>query len=87
MIDKPFFPFTLNRKHLTRPRRYLHFGAEQDLQNWWNFWHKSDPGWMSRRSCPKCTLTYQDCHKLHGRIKLKQSSKAYGTDGCDTNGM
>jgi len=37
MIDKPFFPFTLNRKHLTRTRMYLHFGAEQDLQNWWHF--------------------------------------------------
>jgi hypothetical protein len=44
MNDEPFFPFTLNRKRLTRTRIYLHFGAEQDLQNWWNFWHKSDMG-------------------------------------------
>jgi hypothetical protein len=44
MNDTPFFPFLLNRKHLTKTRIYLHFGTEQDLQNWWNFWYKSDLG-------------------------------------------
>jgi len=34
MNDKPFSPFTLNRKDLTRTRIYLRSGAEQDLQNW-----------------------------------------------------
>jgi hypothetical protein len=42
MNDNPFFPFTLNRKYLTRTRIYFRLGTEQELQNWWNFWHTPD---------------------------------------------
>jgi hypothetical protein len=81
MSDKPFSiltePQTPNKNLI-----YLHLGAEQHLQNWWNFWCNSDLGGRLGSSSPRYALAYQDCHILHGQSKLNQFSTPYGTDSC-----